>query len=193
MTNTKKTSAAVAVAFAALAAAGDAMAGDARIELGGQGAGSNWRGDAAAWGSFGIAYRFADLIGPYGELGEGYGRVDQRMLTLLGIGAKVWLPKIGRTRPHLRLGFLHQHEESLSVVSHEYFKALFGIGDGIRHRAGGELGLGLDITLVQRKAVLFYAVVDGAARVFPDHLGPMVYGGGGVSLGVSFDFSGGAS
>ncbi len=194
MNTKKKASAACAATLvASLCLAAEARAGDVRIELGAEGAGSNWRGDAAAWGSFGLAYRFAKLIGPYGELSEGYGRVDQRMLTLFGIGAKLWLPRLGRTRPHLRLGFLHQHEESASVVSHQYVQAMFGVGDAIRHRAGGELGAGIDIPLVERKAMVFYAAIDGVARLFPDHLGPLIYGGGGVSLGVSFDFSGGAS
>jgi hypothetical protein len=183
----------MAAFLASTAACTGALAGDVRLELAAHGAASTWRGDAATWGTFALAYRFVDLIGPYGSIGAGYGRVDDRLLLVVAIGAKVWLPRLGRVRPHAQLGFLHQHEESLSAVHENYLKAAFGIGHAIRHRAGGELGLGVDVAIVERRAVTFYAAVDANGRLFPDATGPMFYGGGALSLGVSFDVSRGAS
>jgi hypothetical protein len=182
-----------ALVMTSIALSRDAWAGDARIELGTEGAGSSWRTDAAVSGTFRVAYRFAEWIGPYAVVSSGYGSVDQRMMSHLGVGARVWLPKLGRARPQLRLGLIHQHEQALSVVLHDSWQAAFGVGDSIRHRAGGELGAGLDLALVRQKAVHFYAVIEGAARLLPDPLGPAVYGGGSVALGVSFDFGRGAS
>src|SRR2546421_10120892 len=101
--------AAAALSLAATAAtltlAGEAEAGEPRVEVGASGAGSTWRGDAAAWGSVELGWRFARFIGPYGSFSEGYGAVDTRMLTLLAIGVKVWMPRLGPVRPHARLGF----------------------------------------------------------------------------------------
>jgi hypothetical protein len=110
----------------------------------------------------------------------------------LGIGVKVWMPALGPVRPHARLGFVHQHEEAMSVVAGEIGKAMMGMGDAIRHRGGGELGLGLDVPFVTRKAFAFYGAIDASARLFPDKMGPLLYAGGGLSLGVAYDFGAGS-
>ncbi len=165
--------------------AADAAAHDFRLEAGMSGFGTEWRGDGGGYGSLALAVRFADVAGVYLQGNEGYGAVDQRLLTLLSIGGQAWLD-FGRFRPHARLGFTHQHEESLSVVANDFGSAIFGIGDGIRHRAGGEVGLGLDIGFWESGDNSFYATVNGSARFFPDDLGPKVYAGGGLSVGFNY-------
>jgi hypothetical protein len=140
----------------------------------------------AAYGSLKLEYRFIDLVGIYLAGQEGYAWVDDRMLTLVTIGGQMW-GRIGPVRPYGRIGFLHQHEESLSVVAGDFFAAAFGVGDGIRHRSGVEAGLGVDVPVWEKKdAVQLYVVVDGSAKIFPDDLGPKVYGGGGLAFGSNF-------
>jgi len=173
--------------LAFLVGGSEARAGDFRLELSSTAAGTEWRGDVAGYGSLKLAYRFIDLIGLYVQGHEGYGRVDDRMLTLVSIGGQIWAPQLGPVRPYGRLGFLHQHEESLSVVADNFGSAIFGVGDGIRHRMGGELGLGIDVPFYERKdSVQLYVAIEASAKLFPDDLGPKVYAGGGVAFGTNF-------
>ena len=165
--------------------AGSASAQDLQVATGTSALGSTWRGDFAMYGSLKLSARFAGVVGPYVQGSVGYGLVDQRMLTLISLGGQVWLD-YGKFRPHARIAFSHQHEESLSVVANDFGSAIFGIGDGIRHRAGGELGLGVDIEMWRRKQVHLFVGIDGTARLFPDELGPLLYAGGGVSAGFNW-------
>lgn len=176
---------AACVAAALLLFSPPSEAGDFRLELGASGAGSEWRGDAAAYGSLELGYRFIDLVGIYGGADVGYATVDTRMLSLVTLGGQIW-GRIGPVRPWLKLGFLHQHEESLSVVAGNYVDALFGIGDGIRHRAGGEAAIGADVPVFRDGDVELFASAQGFAKMFPDDLGPIVYAGGGLGLGMSY-------
>ena len=171
--------------LAATLTATDAQAHDFRLRAGTSAQGSEWRGDFAGYGSLELGVRFADIAGVYIGGHEGYGIVDDRLLTLVTLGGQVWLD-YGRFRPYAKLGFVHQHEESLSVVANDFGSAIFGIGDGIRHRAGGELGLGLDIAVWEREDFELFASVSADARLFPDDLGPLVYAGGGLGVGFNY-------
>ena len=66
---------------------------------------------------------------------------------LSSLGGQLW-GRIGVARPYVRASLLHPHEGSLSVVAKDYLRAAFGVGDGIRHRAGGEVAVGVDVPLV---------------------------------------------
>ncbi len=165
--------------------ANEVRAHDFRTEVGLSAHGTDWRDDFAAYGSLKLAVRFADIAGAYVQGHSGYAPVDQRLLTLLSLGGQA-RPDFDDTRPHARLGFIHQHEESLSVVANDFGSALFGVGDGIRHRAGGEVGIGVDVKMWQRKALHLYVTVDANAKFFPDELGPKVYAGGGVGVGFNY-------
>lgn len=180
-----KTICTLALALGTMAVSISAEAGDIRTEVGASAGGTGWRGDAIGYTSLKLGYRFIDVIGLYGQGQLGYGVVDERMLTCLSLGAQAWA-RLGITRPYARLSFVHQHEESLSVVAGDVGSAIFGIGEGIRHRAGGELGLGLDIPFAERDSWEFYAAADAWAKWFPDDLGPAIYAGGGASLGVNY-------
>ena len=75
----------------------------------------------------------------------------------------------------------------MSVVAGDFGSAIFGVGDGIRHRSGGEIGLGLDVPVYEKeKKLQLYLAIEGSAKLFPDDLGPKVYGGGGIAFGTNF-------
>jgi hypothetical protein len=168
-----------------LAAPRAARAGDVQVALAASGAATEWRGDAAVYSSLKIGYRFADVVGVYGLGRLGYASVDTRVLSQVSVGAQGWA-RVGRTRPYARLGFVHQHEETIDAIPEDGAGALFGVGDAIRHRAGGEGALGVDIELVQRKQLQLFGTVEGYALWLPDPRGPQVYGGGGAGIGLSY-------
>ncbi|MEP7122782.1 MAG: hypothetical protein ABJE95_17790 [Byssovorax sp.] len=164
----------------------EARAGDIQLDLGLGGEGSSWRSDGAGFGSMQLGYRFKDIIAPYFLARIGYGAVDQRMLTFLSIGLQAWA-RIGKVRPFARFGLVHQHEETMSSVANEPFGAVFGVGDGIRHRAGLDGGLGVDIPFHKAKAWEFHARVEALLTGFPDPRGPSIYAG--ASLGLGFNYT----
>lgn len=164
-----------------------AEATEIRTEAGLGVAGTEWRGDVAGYGHLGLGVRIIDYFGLYARGDVGYAAVDTRMLTLLSIGLQGWTPMLGPVRLFGRVGFIHQHEESWSVVAGDVGSALFGIGDGIRHRGGVGTGLGVEVPFWSKKGFTWFAKVDGTANIFPDPLGPRVYGGGGVGLGFDYE------
>lgn len=188
------TLAASSSAAAADAAAADEVAEDPpvkdsiaefQLELGADATGTEWRGDLVSSGSLKLGFRFIDLVGVYFQGREGYGLVDQRMITQLSLGAQIW-GRLGITRPYARLAVLHQHEESLAVIAGDVGSMFIGIGDGIRHRFGAELGVGLHVPFWARKDLSFFGGVDGYAKLMPDDIGPMVQAGGGLNLGLTY-------
>jgi hypothetical protein len=64
--------------------------------------------------------------------------------------------------------------------------ALLGVGDGIRHRAGLEGALGVDIPFKQLRSWQFHATIEGIFTGIPDDKGPGIYAGGVVGLGFNF-------
>ena len=131
-------------------------------------------------------YRFIDLIAPYFLARAGYGTVNQRVLELIQLGAQIWA-RIGITRPYLRLGMIHQHEEPWAAYKVDLFNSFLGVGDGIAHRNGGEFALGVDVPVKQYKSWQFHLTFEGLATVFPpDDKGPRVYGGGTAGFGFNY-------
>lgn len=176
----------VAAAAIALAAApSSASATELQVAVAAGGETSTWRSDAAAFGSLKLGVRFADLVGIYALGRLGYANVDERMLTLVELGGQLW-GRLGPTRPFVRLALTHQHEETLASVKAEPGGAIFGVGDGIRHRAGGELGVGLDYVFKQTKSIGWFASGEGVFSLFPDPRGPVFYGGANVGLGFNY-------
>jgi len=175
-----------AAALALLVAAPrDAHASDLRLNLSLSGAGSEWRDDGALWGGLGLGFRFRDIIGLYALGRLGYGAVDQRMLTLLAIGAQIW-GRLGPTRPYARLAFIHQHEESLPAVEQNVGGAVFGVGDGIRHRGGAEGALGIDLPIHTKLPWTFFANAELSFAGFPNSSGPGWYMLGTLGLGLHY-------
>jgi hypothetical protein len=149
------------------------------------GEGSTWRGDGAGFVGIRTGFRFLDIAGPYFLARMGYATVNQRWLEMIQIGGQVWA-RIGITRPYLRLGLTHQHEEPWPSVTADYLGAFIGVADGIRHRSGFEGALGVDIPFKQLKAWQFHATVEGFTSLFPDARGPRLYGGGTLGVGANF-------
>lgn len=149
------------------------------------GAGSAWEGDAALWSSLRLGWRLEDVVAPTFVGRLGWAAVDDRMLTLLTVGVQGWA-RVGTTRPWVRLALAHQHEESLAAVQQEPLGAVAGVGVGIRHRAGAEGALGLDVPIREwpRAELVFGGEVY--ADWFPDPRGPEWYLGGGLTLGVFY-------
>jgi hypothetical protein len=162
-----------------------APTGEIQLALGLGGEGSSWRGDGAGFGTLQLSYRFRDLVAPYFLARVGYAAVDQRMLTFLSIGGQIW-GRIGKVRPFARFGLVHQHEETMSSVADEPFGAIFGVGDGIRHRAGLDGGLGVDVPFIKQKAWEFHVRMELLLTGFPDPRGPAIYGGGTAGLGFNY-------
>jgi hypothetical protein len=105
----------IAVLAVGLGATRGARATEVDLAIGASGAASEWRGDGAALGGTKLGLRFGDLVGVHAMGRMGYGTVDQRILTYLGLGAQIW-GRVGRTRPYFRLELVHMHEEPVDGV-----------------------------------------------------------------------------
>lgn len=161
---------------------------DFRVDAGAGVIGSTWRGDIGGVTNLRIGVRFIDIIAPYVQLSVGYASVDQRMLTTIALGAQIWAPDDWPLNPYVRLAALHQHEEAVSVIAGNFGNALFGVGDGIRHRPGLEVAAGVDVPFWDNGDDLaVYGLIDGGAKIFPDDLGPVAYPGGGMNVGLSYE------
>ena len=132
-----------------------AEAGEAQFSVAFGGEGSSWAGDGAGFAGIRAGYRFLDLIAPYFLARAGYGTVNERVLELIQLGAQIWA-RLGITRPYLRLGMIHQHEEPWVSYKADPINSFLGVGDGIRHRFGGEFALGVDVPVKQYKAWQFH-------------------------------------
>jgi hypothetical protein len=153
--------------------------------LGAAAGSSSWPGDPVGYGTMKIGYRFNDWIAPYFLGRGGYGVVNDRTLLTLSLGVQAWA-RIGIVRPYARLSVLHQHEESQQAVRNDPFGALFGVGDGIRHRAGGEGALGFEVPIHHGERTTFLVAVEGSTVWFPDPRGPSLYFLGSGALAVNY-------
>jgi hypothetical protein len=158
--------------------------GEPQANFGLQAGSSTWPGDPVALTTLKLAWRFQDVVAPFFMTRVGYGLVNDRSLISLMIGAQLW-GRIGPARPYVRVAVQHQHEESLAAVRNEPLGALFGVGDGIRHRAGGDFAVGVDLPLHHGPLLDVYATVEAVADWFPDPRGPSLYALGSAALGVS--------
>jgi hypothetical protein len=172
-------------AAAWLGGGGTARANEIQLSALAGAQGSAWRGDAAGFVGLRLGFRFDDIAGPYVMFRAGYANTDERILELLEIGGQVWA-RLGITRPYLRFGLVHQHEEPWAAVKGDLFGALVGVGDGIRHRFGFDGALGVDIPFKQYKSFQFHATLEGILSGFPDPKGPAVYGGAAVGIGFNY-------
>ena len=92
-------------------------------------------------------------------------------------------------RPSLRLYFIHQHEEALVSVEESPGTVALGIGDGIRHRAGGGGALGVEVPFEKSGNAEYVFVATGSVTAFPDDtLGPGAYFGLTAGVGLNYSF-----
>jgi hypothetical protein len=146
---------------------------------------SSWRGDGAVLSSMFLGLRFADLISVDALTRLGYGTVDDRMLTYLSLGVTVF-GRVWKLRPYARLSLVHQHEEPRSAIADDPSGAVFGVGNGIRHRGGFGGSLGLQIPIAQVRSTEIFTGGDVTSTYFPDPRGPSVYWGAGLWFGANF-------
>ena len=147
--------------------------------------GSSWQGDFAAGGLLRLGYRFARVVAIDAVVWEQLGVVDSRFLTGLTLGVTGTIP-LKRVRPEMRLFFIHQHEEGSVSVAQTPGGLIFGIGPGIRHRAGGGLTLGVEIPFYKSKSLEWVVTPELEGIWFPDPLGPTFYFGGNISIGFNY-------
>jgi hypothetical protein len=147
--------------------------------------GSSWRGDGALSQSLKLGLRFQDVVAIDALTRLGYATVDDRVLTYLSLGATLYA-RLGIARPYARLALVHQHEEPTSAWRNDMFGALFGVGDGIRHRGGFGASLGSDFVVARGPKTEFILGVDANGTWFPDPRGPTVYYGGGLWAGLNY-------
>lgn len=177
-------SACVAVALFATPARADVEVGAA---AGTTSYASTWRGDYGGGGTLRAGVRFAHVVALDFQAWESIATVNKRDNTGLSLGVTGYLP-LRAVHPYARLFAMHQHEEGLVSVENAPAGTLFGIGAGIRHRAGGGLSLGAEIPIGKREERLAWALIaDVTAMYFPDDtLGPHSYVG--INFGVGLDY-----
>lgn len=164
------------------ARAGPAM----QAGLGVVGTGSSWRGDGGGGAAVRFGYRFLGWLAADVLVREQLLSVDQRLNTGLTLGVTAYWPRQG-VRPSARIYAVHQHEEGLVSVLENPWGVLLGIGDGIRHRAGGGFSAGAEVPFLERGRWEWCIVTNASATYFPDtSLGPAWYVGGFVGLGFNY-------
>jgi len=146
---------------------------------------SSWHGDGAVAQSLKLGLRFVDAVSIDALTRLGYGAVDERVLTYLSLGATIY-GRIKVVRPYVRLALVHQHEEPTSAVRDDPFGALFGVGNGIRHRGGFGGSLGVDVPVWKKDRTEFVLGIDGTTTWFPDPRGPNLYYGGSLWAGLNY-------
>ncbi len=177
----------LAIAVAAACTMGGAVqALEIQGEFGLNGTQSSWDGDIGAGGQLRMGVRLWRLVTVDFAGWTQYARVDQRANTGLTLGIGATLP-MQTFRPTLRLYAVHQHEEGLVSVKAHPWGTLFGIGAGIRHRAGGGVSLGAEVPFARTRFGELFLFGNGSATAFPDtSLGPLIYAGIAVGIGVNY-------
>ncbi len=162
-----------------------ARAGEVQLAAGPGVYGSSWKGDTQIGENLKLGYRFGDFVSIDSIIRLGYASVDDRVVTYLSLGGTIY-GRLGPVRPYARLAVVHQHEESASAVRDDAFGALFGVGDGIRHRGGFGSSLGFDVPVTRKKDLELVLGVDATGSYFPDPRGPQLYYGGALWAGLDF-------
>lgn len=162
-----------------------AKAGEIQLATGPGAYASTWRTDGTFGQGLRIGYRFADVVAIDTVSRLGYGTVDERLITYLSLGGTLY-GRIGKVRPYVRVAFVHQHEEPMPAFREDAFGAIFGVGDGIRHRGGFGSSLGVDVPVHKGKSTELVVGVDTSGCWFLDPRGPKGYLGGSLWLGLNF-------
>jgi hypothetical protein len=168
----------------ALAVPRRASAGEVQLASGPGAQGSTWRGDGTFGAAVRVGYRFGDLVAIDTVERLEYGTVDTRVITHLSLGGTLY-GRLGKVRPYVRLAVVHQHEEPAPGLRNDPFGAVFGVGDGIRHRGGFGWSLGVDVPVARVKSTEVVIGLDTSGVWFPDPRGPALYAGGSLWVGLN--------
>lgn len=156
------------------------------VALGANASKSTWRGDAGAQGALEIGVAPMDWLAIYFLGRLGYGVVDERLMTYISLGAKLGYELVPDVRAYTRVALAHQHEEPIQIARDDLAGAVLGTADGIRHRGGGELAVGVAFTIAETKDFDVFVAVEANGVFFPDDGGPQVYAG--LSSALGFDY-----
>jgi hypothetical protein len=108
---------------------------------------------------------------------------NDRILSHFAVGVKT---AIQLAPVSLRLGanVVHHHEQPVLEARDSPIAAVFGIGVGTRHRAGGSATLDLVVPLWRQKSHQWYAITGVETTVFGDDRGARVLVSAAASLGI---------
>lgn len=166
-----------------------AEAGELDLNLGLQATTTEWPADHGGGGTLDLGFWFTDWIGATFLGKEHYAAVDERFMTYLSVNAAV-RHDFGPVRVTGSLGLVHQHEETGSAIMEQPFGALFGIGDGIRHRAGSRTGVSIATPVFHYAKGAVFVALDVDATVFSENeRGPQWMTSAGISVGATYDFT----
>jgi len=146
---------------------------------------SRWAGDTGGGGSLKVGYFFERLpwLAPIFVGRVELVPVDERIITYFSLGAEA-RRSLGPCRGYLRLGVVHVHEESRSAFSEAPFQSILGVGPGIRHRAGGNLGIGVEVPFYRMGPSDLYVATDVGGTLFAENdRGPRWYVSATLGLG----------
>ena len=176
-------------AGASLLSAATAHAGELDLSVGLQATTTEWPDDHGGGPSLDLGYWITEHVGVK-YIGKGhYAVVDDRLMTYLSINAAAH-HHIGRVTVTGTAGVVHQHEETRAVLMDAPFSAVLGIGDGIRHRAGGRAGVSLAVAVFAYSRGEGYLALDLDATMFTENTrGPRWMTSVGVSFGFTFDLA----
>lgn len=186
MTGSTSPALAVAAIAAALTLPSASHAAELQAELGLNGVASTWAGDGGAGSQVRVGLRAwrwvtVDFAG-WNQLLT----VDQRNATGITFGIAATYPSAS-VRPSVRLYAVHQHEEGWVSVKENPWGTLFGIGAGIRHRAGGGLTAAVEAPFATGRFGEYYAFANANATWFPDaSLGPSAFYGAALGVGTNY-------
>lgn len=169
--------------------AAPASAGELDIDLGLEATTTGWPDDHGGGPTLGAAWWFKPWLGATFLSKEHYATVDDRFMTYLSVNAAV-RRALGPVRVIGTLGLVHQHEESRAAIMDQPLQALFGVGDGIRHRMASRAGFSLGLPFRAHGHGDYYVALDVDGTVFADaDRGPRWMSSAGLSIGFTYDFS----
>ncbi len=167
--------------------AGTARAGELDLDAGLVATTTAWPGDHGGGGALDASWWFRPWIGASFVGKEQYATVDDRYLSYFSVNAVVRHPA-GPLRITGALGLVHQHEEPRAAVMEQPLESLFGVGDGIRHRAGGRGALSLALPIRDNAHGKTFVALDLDTTVFADaDRGPRWMASAGLSIGFTYD------
>jgi hypothetical protein len=172
-----------------VALAGPASAGELDMDLGLQATTTGWPDDHGGGPTLDASWWFRPWLGATFIGKEHYATIDDRMMSYFSFNGAL-RTELGPMRLTGTLGVVHQHEESRAAIMEQPFQALFGVGDGIRHRMAARTGFSLGLPFSTHSRGDYFVELDVDATVFADSdRGPRWMSSAGLSIGFTYDFA----
>jgi hypothetical protein len=169
--------------------AGRASAGELDLTAGAQATTTGWPDDNGGGPNVSAGWWFRSYIGAEFLAKYHYAPIDDRIMSYYAVSATTG-HRFGPLRLEGAFGFVHQHEESRAAIMEQPFQAVFGVGDGIRHRMGSRAGFSLGLPFVRHRHGDLVVALDVDGTVFADSdRGPRWIASAGLSIGFTYDFT----